>query len=210
MTTAFDQDYWDNRYAGEDRVWSGRPNPVLVSETVTLPAGRALDIGCGEGADTIWLAGRGWHVTGVDFSAAALERAAARALQADDKAAVTRRIIWEYHDLTEWVPPRATYDLVSSQFMHLPSAVRTALFGALAAAVSTGGTLLIVGHDVSHNHGSGHSPDPDLFFTAREVAAALDPGDWRVDVAESRPRSVTGRDGAPVTVVDAVVSARRR
>ncbi|MET0956067.1 MAG: methyltransferase domain-containing protein [Cryobacterium sp.] len=222
MSDFFDAAYWNDRYAAQDDVWSGRPNPVLVSESGALPPGRALDIGCGEGADTIWLAGRGWQVTAVDFSAVALERAAARSRQGADHpaapaasasataTATASRITWEQHDVTEWSPPAAAYDLVSAQFMHLPASQRKPLFAALAAAVAAGGSLLIVGHDISHRHGSALFPDPDLFFTAEEVAAALDPADWQVDVAESRPRVATGPDGTGVTVHDAVVSARRR
>lgn len=212
MTHPFDQSYWDDRYAAAGMVWSGAVNPVLISETSALPAGSALDIGCGEGADAIWLAARGWQVTAVDFSGVALERAAARSRQAGAdpgaSARVADRIRWEQHDFTEWTPPTKTFDLVSSQFMHLPASQRSILFRALAAAVKPGGTLLIVGHDISHAH--GHAPPADLFFTAADVAADLDPTRWRVDVAEPRARAVRGADGAVSTTVDAVLSARRR
>ncbi|MGY4857016.1 class I SAM-dependent methyltransferase [Cryobacterium sp. AP23] len=214
MTETFDQAYWDDRYGAGDDVWSGAPNPVLVSETLALPAGTALDIGCGEGGDAIWLASRGWQVTAADFSAVALERAAARSRRAGtdpaESAVIADRISWEQHDFTQWVPPAGGFDLVSAQFMHLPSAQRTPLFRALAEAVAPGGTLLIVGHDVSDAHHQGHTPPTDLFFTATEVAATLDPDLWRVEVAESRPRAATGPDGSVVTARDAVISARRR
>lgn len=214
MSDTFDQAYWDDRYGAGDDVWSGAPNPVLVSETLALPAGSALDIGCGEGADAIWLASRGWNVTAADFSAVALEHAAARSRTAGadptESAAIAERIQWEQHDFTVWAPPAATFDLVSAQFMHLPSGPRTALFRALATAVAAGGTLLIVGHDVSASHHQGHTPPADMFFTAAEVAASLDPALWRVEVAEPRPRAAKDADGAVVSLTDAVVRARRR
>jgi SAM-dependent methyltransferase len=214
MSDSFGQAYWDERYGAGDDVWSGSPNPVLVSETQALPAGSALDIGCGEGADAIWLAARGWRVTATDFSPVALSRAAARSRGAGsapaESAAIAGRITWEQRDFTRWAPPGGAFDLVSAQFMHLPSAQRTVLFSALAAAVRADGTLLIVGHDISDAHTHGHTPPADLFFTAAEVAAALDPDLWHLEVAESRPRATAGGDGRVITVRDAVVRARRR
>jgi 2-polyprenyl-3-methyl-5-hydroxy-6-metoxy-1,4-benzoquinol methylase len=214
MTDSFDQAYWDNRYGTGTDVWSGSANPVLVTETVALPAGRALDVGCGEGADSIWLAGRGWQVTAVDFSGVALERAAARSRRAGadetESAEIAARIGWEQHDLTRWTPPATAFDLVSAQFMHLPSTERKVLFAALAGAVSPGGTLLIVGHDIAASHDSSHTPSADLFFTAEETAASLDPDRWQVEVAESRSRTAADSSGATVLLADQVLRARRR
>jgi SAM-dependent methyltransferase len=214
MSDPFDQAYWDERYAAAENVWSGVPNPVLVSETQAVPAGTALEIGCGEGADAIWLAARGWRVTATDFSLVALERAAAFSRSAGagptESAAIAARITWEQRDFTRWAPPAGAFDLVSAQFMHLPSLQRAVLFGRLAEAVRAGGCLLIVGHDIIGTHTHGHAPPADLFFTAADVAATLDPGLWRVDVAESRQRATTGADGAVVPVRDAVIRATRR
>src|ERR1019366_507714 len=54
------RDSWDQRYASMEQVWSGQPNDALVSETTALQPGKALDVGCGEGA--VWLAEHGWDV----------------------------------------------------------------------------------------------------------------------------------------------------
>lgn len=69
------EQFWEERYRQSERVWSGEPNSAVVAETAGLSPGRALDLGCGEGADAIWLAAHGWNVTGVDVSATAVERA---------------------------------------------------------------------------------------------------------------------------------------
>ncbi|MBN9102028.1 MAG: class I SAM-dependent methyltransferase [Pseudonocardia sp.] len=201
----FDKAFWDARYAEADAVWSGNPNPVLVAEAADLPPGSALDIGSGEGADAIWLAGRGWTVTGLDVSDVALQRAAAHA------GAAGVRITWRQADLTLDAPVGTGFDLVTAQFMHLPSEQRRALHRRLAAAVAPGGTLLVVGHHPSDLGTIPRPPLPDLFFTASDVAAELDPDQWEVLCEEARPRPVVHPDsGLTVTIHDTVLRARRR
>ena len=112
----FDEQSWEERYRARAAVWSGQPNPQLVLETVGLAAGTALEcVGSGEGADTIWLASRGWQVTAVDFATTALQRGAAHALALG--AEVAARIRWVHADLTAWAPPERQFDLVSAQFV---------------------------------------------------------------------------------------------
>jgi SAM-dependent methyltransferase len=204
-----DEQSFEEMYRATDALWSGRPNTQLVAEAADLPPGSALDIGCGEGADAVWLAARGWQVTAVDFAATALERAAARAAAAGEE--VTARIEWVRADVTQWAPEPASFDLVSAQFMHLPTEQRRALFARLADAVRTGGQLLLVGHDFSDIEAGAHRPpEPERFFTAGEVAASLDPATWEVLVAEARPRPAHQHEGHDITVHDAVLRARRR
>jgi SAM-dependent methyltransferase len=204
----FDKDFWEERYRSAHRLWSGRPNANLVAEAADLPPGAALDAGCGEGADALWLAARGWRVTAVDIAATALERAAAHAAGTDPDAAA--RVEWRAADLTTWMPPAAAFDLVSSQYVHLPAAERDGLVGRLAAAVAPGGTLLVVAHHPSDLHTTvGRPALPEVFYTAEELAAGLDPGRWEVLTADARPRSEHDPDGRPVTIHDTVLRARR-
>ncbi len=201
----FTEEAWEERYRSRDAVWSGRPNPQLLAEASDLSPGTALDVGSGEGADALWLADRGWQVTGVDFSATALARAAAHAAERG------ATVEWVHADVTAWTPPERTFDLVSAQFMHLPPAPRRELFGRLAAAVRAGGTLLIVGHHPDDMRTSMPRPDlPDRFFTAEEVAATLAPQEWEAIRAEARSRTARDPDGRDVTIQDAVLIARRR
>ena len=204
----YDEETYDELYRSAPRLWSGRPNPQLVAEVADLPAGAALDVGCGEGGDALWLAERGWQVTAVDFSTVALERATARARERG----VDDRIDWVHADVRAEPPPEGRFDLVSAQFLQLPSADRRPLFQRLAAAVAPGGTLLVVGHDVSHDVShlgtAAHRVHAaDRFFTADEVAASLPPGEWEVLVADARPRPANEHEGA---VRDAVLRAARR
>ncbi|HEY2669822.1 MAG TPA: FAD-dependent oxidoreductase [Rugosimonospora sp.] len=207
--TMFEEAAWDERYRSAPALWSGRPNPQLVAEAAGLPAGRALDVGCGEGADAVWLAERGWQVTAVDISTAALARAAEHAEAAGGQ--VAGRIEWTHTDLRDTPPADGGYDLVSSQFMHLPGDLRGKLFERLAAAVAPGGTLLIVGHHPSDLRTSAHRMHfPDMMFTGEQVAASLDPAAWEVVAAEARPRTATDPEGHEITIHDAVLVARRR
>ncbi len=206
--SGYDAETWDERYRSAARVWSGKPNPQLVAETSRFAPGRALDAGCGEGADALWLAGRGWEVVAVDISDVALRRAALHAQATGLE--VAGRIEWIRADLLTEPPLPGSFDLVSAQFMQLPPEPRTALFRGLFAAVRPGGTLLIVGHHPSDmDKGVRRPPRAELFYTASDVAALLGSG-WSVEISEARPRAATTLDGVTVTVHDSVLRATRR
>ncbi len=205
----FTQEFWDDRYRSADRLWSGQPNSQLVAQTSDLAPGEALDVGCGEGADAIWLASRGWTVTAVDVSTVALERAAGHAAALGS--GIAERISWRHEDLLTWDPRPQQFDLVSAQFMHLPSPELESLHRRMADAVRPGGTLLVVSHHPDDLHANvGRPGRRDLFQTAEQLAAALDPGRWEILIASAIGRPATDLDGQPVTVKDTVLRARRR
>jgi len=207
----FDKAFWEERWEEVHRAHTAlrgrRPNSQLVAEAGDLAPGTALDAGCGEGADAIWLASRGWRVTAVDFATTALRHAREHAETLD--AGITSRIDWVPADLTSWTPTEEHFDLVSAHYVH-PAAPREALFRRLAASVAPGGTLLIVGHHPSDRQTTGsHASATEVSFTAEEVAASLDPDRWDIAVAEARPRPATDPDGHEITIRDAVLRARR-
>ncbi|MEO6822462.1 MAG: class I SAM-dependent methyltransferase [Candidatus Nanopelagicales bacterium] len=201
------QDFWDERYRSSQKLWSGNPNPQLVDRLTGITPGDALDVGCGEGADAIWLAAQGWQVTGADVSQVALDRAAAHAREAGQRAATS----WQRVDVLTWQPPLQAYDLVTASFLHLPSAVRDDVHRRLATAVRPGGRLLVVAHHVSDLHTKMRRPDmPDMFFTAEQVAAVLSAQDWDIREAAAPERSAIDPDGQATTVRDTVLLAVRR
>jgi SAM-dependent methyltransferase len=203
----FGEDFWNERYSSAQRVWSGDPNPQLVTEVAGRPPGRALDVGSGEGADAIWLARNGWAVVAADISSVALERAAQHARDTDP--AVAARIEWRQVDLLAGQPEPGSFDLVSAQFMQLPPEPRTRLFTALIASVRAGGMLLVVGHHPSDlATGVARPPMPEVFYSPDEIAALLDHS-WTVEVSEARPRPASTPDGAEATVHDSVLVAIR-
>ena len=196
---------WDEKYSSRSRIWSGEPNPQLIAEAAALSPGTALDLGCGEGADAIWLASRGWKVTALDVSAVALERAEAHAQERGQ----TGNITWVQQDLATWVPEEL-FDLVTAQFLHSTVMPWQQALQLAAAAVRTGGTLLIVGH---HPDGlpTGHNHEPEKFYTAEQLAQELriEEPEWRLDVVDTRHRSTTGPDGEAAALTDAVLRATR-
>ncbi len=206
MSDQFDQAFWDERYRSQAALWSGNPNRHLIAEVEDLTPAVALDVGAGEGGDAIWLARRGWHVTAVDISTVALERASGHAAEAGSD--VAERIHWIHQDVLAWDPPHDRYDLVSVQYVHLPRELRRALFDRLASAVAPGGTLLIVGHHPSDLETIPRSQPLELFFTGDEIAGELDATRWDVVTNMAAERTGT-HDGRTVVLHDAVLRARR-
>jgi SAM-dependent methyltransferase len=194
---------WDQRYADREQRWSGLPNGTLVVEIEGTSPGTVLDVGCGEGADAIWLAGQGWTVTAVDISSLAVDRARRAAADAGVE------VDWQVVDLPNEPLGEERFDLVS---VHYPALRRTPGDEAVRAvidAVAPGGTLLVVGHDVTvmRQHASDHGFDPDDYALPPDFAAALGDG-WTIDVDETRPRTRPPVEGGP-DVPDVVLRAHR-
>jgi len=201
-TTSREADEWDARYSEQDRVWSGEPNGALVDEMTGAPPGRALDVGCGEGADALWLARQGWAVTALDVSRIALDRAGAHADREDVD------ITWVLSGLLDADVPAGGFDLVSAQYPALRSTAHRAAERALVSAVAPGGILLVVHHDIRDAEAAReHGFDPGDWVTPGDVAALLDDS-WHIDVNEVRERSISGGAGAHHTH-DVVLRAHR-
>jgi SAM-dependent methyltransferase len=204
---SFDQSFWDGRWSEVLRdhadVVAGRPpNEHLTATASGLVPGGALDAGCGHGAETLWLAARGWEVTAVDFSAPALAhgRSTAAALGAD----VAARIAWVEGDLGSWTPAAGGFDLACSLYVHVAGSVES-MVARLASGVATGGTLLLVGHlPVDPTTGAATPAAGQVQVTVEAALAALDPSGWEIVIAEDRQRAVSGSG------FDAVICARRR
>jgi SAM-dependent methyltransferase len=190
---------WDRRYAAVENLWATRPNRFLVAEVAEMPPGRALDLACGEGQNAIWLASLGWDVTGVDYSEVAIAKASARA----ERDGVV--VEFTCADLVEYEAGRDGYDLVLVLYLHIPSARRGAVHAKASAALAPGGTFLLLGHDRANlTDGVGGPSDPDLLYTADEIAAEL-PG-LEIEKATTVVRDVDGEDR---DAIDTIVRARR-
>ncbi len=194
---------WDDRYSGDELAWTSTPNQFLLAEVVGLPAGRAVDLACGEGRNSIWLSEQGWEVTGVDFSSVGL----AKAKRFADLWGV--EVTWVESAVENWTPPPGGFDLVAMLYLQLPQPARSEALVAAASAVAPGGTLLVVAHDVDNlARGYGGPPNPDVLYRVSDVTeAAVDAG-LTVERAEQAVRVVDTDDG-PRDAVDTVVRAKR-
>ena len=203
----YDRSFWEGRWSRAlrehgDRVARRPPSDHLVAEVGELPAGHALDAGCGHGADTLWLAARGWRVTAVDFAATALAQARSTATAMGPE--VAERVDWVEADLATWMPPSGEFDLVVSLYVHVAGSVEE-MVQSLATSVAAGGTLFLVGHrPVDPATGAPTAAAGQVQVSVEDALAALDRGRWEIVVAEERPRA------AAATGVDAVIRARRR
>jgi 2-polyprenyl-3-methyl-5-hydroxy-6-metoxy-1,4-benzoquinol methylase len=174
---------WDERYSGE-QIWSGNPNEALVAEVAELSTGRALDVGCGEGADSVWLARQGWQVTALDISAKAVQRT--EALAADAGVQVEGVAA----GLLDASLADASYDLVSAMYPALLRTPTAEVERRLLDLVAPGGTLLVVHHaDIDREHARDNGYDPDDYVGPDDVrAVAVARGGWDVEVDERRER----------------------
>jgi Methyltransferase domain len=194
---------WDERYAAAELVWSAEPNRFVAELAADLPAGPAIDLAAGEGRNGLWLAGKGWTVTAVDFSEAGL----AKGRRLAERLELTERLTFVCADLTAYVPTPRGYDLVLIAYLHLPSAQRQIVVSRAAEAVAPGGTLLIVGHDLANlDRGVGGPQDPDVLYSEDRLRDAIAGSGLTVVTAGERLRPV---EGAERPAVDTVLLARR-
>jgi len=199
-----DSQQWDERYSGGEFEWTTRPNQFVAAELADLAPGRALDLAAGEGRNTVWLAERGWRVTAVDFSRVGLDKgrklSAARGV---DEA----QVAWIVADLCDYEPERDAYDLALIAYLQVGPSLLATVLARAAAALAPGGTVFVVGHDLTNlTEGVGGPQDPEVLYTPEAVRAEL-PG-LRV-VRAGRVHRMVERDGGTATAVDTLVRAVR-
>ena len=198
-----DRHQWDERYGGEELVWTSTPNQFLVSEVVGLPPGRAADLACGEGRNAVWLAEQGWQVTGVDFSPVGLAKAQRFAAQWDVE------VTWVESAVQEWNPPPEGFDLVAVLYLQLPQPERSIALEVAVSAMAPGGTLLVVAHDHDNlTRGFGGPPSADVLYSVADVTDVAVAGGLTVERADQVVR-VVDTDAGPREAIDTLVRAKR-
>ena len=209
MAQAFDKDYWESHWRQANEHASDREidaNPYLAREIASLTPGTALDAGCGEGAEAIWLASEGWQVTAADISTEALSRASERATQG---CAAGERIQWVEADLSVWEPD-TQFDLVTTHYAH-PAMPQLGFYERISGWVAPGGTLLIVGHlHTSETPDHGRHPPEEACVTTASITAGLDTTRWDIVTAAETRRTITDRAGRTIQLDDVIVRATRR
>ena len=200
---------WDARYS-QKKFWSGKVNPALVEAAKDVSPGSALEVGCGEGADALWLAKLGFEVTAIDASPVALIRAEAHRKADVARDGQSREIHWIAQDaLTDSFPTRpGKYDLVCAAFFHLPPPERSALWAKLIDEVATGGKLVIIGHSPEDAAKGLPGPPPELLFSAEDLTKAV-PRNWASTIVTNYSRQKVTSQQAPIMVTDVVLVATR-
>ncbi|MBV9383035.1 MAG: class I SAM-dependent methyltransferase [Streptosporangiaceae bacterium] len=195
-----DSKQWDERYSRAEYEWTTEPNQFVAAELAGLPPGRGLDLAAGEGRNAVWLAERGWKMTAVDFSRVGLEKGR----RLSEARGVT--VDWVVADLASYSPPGA-FDLVLIAYLQVEPALRTTVLRRAAAALAGGGTVFIVGHDLSNlTEGVGGPQDPERLYTPEAITADL-PG---LSVLRAgRVRRTVNRDDGPAVAIDTLVRATR-
>ena len=193
---------WDERYKKSDLVWSAGPNTFVVEQVAGLAPGRAIDLAGGEGRNAIWLAEQGWDAELVEFSAVAIEKAAAIAHHRGVPLRTTLA------DVTS-APALEPADLVLVCYLQLPNASLTPALAHAATLVAPGGTLLVIAHERDNlEHGYGGPSDPTFLPTVAEVLAAIDGQGLLVEHAAQAERRVETDEG-PRQAIDLIVRASR-
>lgn len=187
---------WDERYAAVEQLFSSEPDTALVELVTPLTPGRAVDLGAGEGRNSLWLARQGWEVTAVDASSVALDRV--RATAAAEGLSVSPTL----SDIGDFLERGQSFDLVVIANIHPAPALRAVLLRAAAGAVRPGGHLFLVGHHLDSLGRTG-PPDPERLYTEEALAGAL-PG-LQTLLLEKRERSHGVDTGQPA--VDVVLWA---
>jgi SAM-dependent methyltransferase len=213
VTQEFDKEYWEthwqqaNAHGSEEGVF---PNPHLARETGSLARGTALDAGCGEGAEAIWLATEGWEVSAVDISSEALAHAAERlrrfGLPSD-------HVQWIEADLSVW-EPGTRFDLVTTQYAH-PAMPQLEFYERISNWVAPQGTLLIIGHlepqnVVGYGQASYAGKTPvEVTADAASISALFAGPKWDIITATEHSRTVTRGGGREAQLRDVAVRATR-
>ena len=195
---------WDARYADADLVWGNEPNQFVRAQCETLAVGVAVDLGCGEGRNALWLARLGWQVTGVDYSAVAIERA--RTLAAQERPQVANRLTLRVDNVTTVQLRAESVDLALVSYVHLPAEQRSSLMLRAALAVRPGGHVIVVGHDRRNlREGVSGPQDERLLYDPLELRSLFAgiPAS-RVDLAETVERHTA--DGV---ALDTLIRVRR-
>jgi SAM-dependent methyltransferase len=210
---------WDARYTQSELVWGAPPNATVVEHVYGLerqvvlqpdapdqppPAlPRALDLACGEGRNTLWLATHGWQVRAVDFSQVGIDKG--RTVAARLSRSVRGRITWQCADVTDLDAAGITgpFELVLVVFLHLPAPQRRVVLNRAAGMLSPGGTVLILGHDTTNlTDGYGGPQDASILFTPQDVVADLySAAGIRIQFADRVLRRTEGRDAIDALVV---------
>ena len=181
---------WNTRYAGADLVWGSEPNRFVAEQLAGVEPGRALDLACGEGRNSIWLASQGWRVTGVDFSDVAIERAQ----KLSERRGVD--VDWTVADATAYEPEAAVHDLVLIAYLQVPAEDRRRVLANAVQALAPGGQLFLIAHALRNlEEGWAGPSSPHVLWDPPETRSDLEAAGLRVSSCAEVLRPVETDEG---------------
>jgi SAM-dependent methyltransferase len=187
---------WDEKYRAAERLWTPTPNLYVADRLAHHPPGSGLDLASGEGRNAVWLAEKGWRMTGVDFSEVALERARA----------ASESVRWELADVRAWDPDE-TFDLVLVAYLQMVEDELRDVIRRAVAWLDDGGEIFLIGHDLSNlDHGHGGPQMPEVLWEVDSIRSWLE--DLAVVEAQVVRRPVETAEGVKLAR-DALIRARR-
>ena len=159
------QDLWNERYKQKGSVWGVAPNEFVADRLEGLEPCRVLDLGSGQGRNSIWMAQQGHAVTAVDVSDVATARGAEIA------ASMGVEVEFVAADLESWQPPTEAFDLVILSYMQAPGAIREAIHAKATAALVPGGRVFVIAHHRDNlENGIGGPPMIEVLFDEDLIA----------------------------------------
>ena len=193
--------FWDTRYATEGFVFGLEPNRFVAEYLADLPPRRVLDLGSGQGRNSIWLARHGHDVTAVDLSPVARGQAVALAAELG----VTAEFVAA--DATTWEPTEAGFDMVLLAYLQLIPEQRRMVHASAVKALAPGGVVFLVAHHLDNLElGIGGPQIPLVLFTEEQLTE--DFAELDIERLE-KVRRPAERDGVEGEAIDVLMIARR-
>lgn len=185
-------DFWNRRYSTDEFIFTKVENRFVKELCQGLTPGKAIDVGGGEGRNTVWLASLGWQVENIDISEVGLQKSRELAKEFG----VDNLCVETIGGATDFVSKLAPVDLAVIAYLQIPQPQLVAAVAHCAEMLNTGGNLCGVWHSRNNlEEGFGGPQNPELLPTVEELRLALESLPLEINILEIRDGQVQTKDG---------------